>query len=93
MSLWNQLGIEPWGQKEVLGAGTGSMRFRHMFPGAHWEGAAMAVSLAVTPGRVSSRVSPGPCEFISQERGMAADQTRGCTPVAHRHVDFGLCSG
>ena len=35
------------------------------------------------PGQVSSRVTPGQCEVISQGRGMAVDQTRGCKPVAY----------
>lgn len=52
----------------------------------------MAVSLAVTPSRVNSRITLGGRDIISQRRGMTVDQTRGCKPVAYRLVDFGLHS-
>ena len=52
----------------------------------------MAVSLAVTPSRVNSRITLGGHDIISQRRGMTVDQTRGCKPVACRLVDFGLHS-
>ena len=52
----------------------------------------MAVSLAVTLSKVNSRITPGRRDIISQRRGMAVDQTRGCKPVAYRLVDFGLHS-
>lgn len=76
--------MDHWGQREGSEAGKGTGSFRGPPPGAIVRG--RQACLWPWP---QGRVSPGLCGVISQGKGMATGQTRGCKLVASTYVDFG----